>query len=118
MGGVSANDVVTSFEKAKKSDRYKSSLYEISSAVSTDTYTVVFDVNSENSVGLGLSDVAFFKQLQSKLEKIEDEHDKYMGTLIQLSNHSPYAATDWHPEMYDKLFEKFLLERGLINDKS
>lgn len=48
LGGVSANDVVNSFEKAKKSDRYKRSLYEISSAVSADTYTIVFDVNSDN----------------------------------------------------------------------
>ena len=28
-----------------------------------------------------------------------------MGTLIQLSNHSPYAATDWHPEMYNDFGE-------------
>ena len=56
----------------------------------------------EERLGLGLNDEAFFYQLQAKLEKIEDEHSNYMGTLIQLSNHSPYAATDWHPEMYDK----------------
>ena len=53
-----------------------------------------FEVTPETSVGLGLSDVEFFKQLQSKLEKIEDEHENYMGTLIQLSNHSPFAATE------------------------
>ena len=53
-------------------------------------------------LGLGLNDEAFFYQLQSKLEKIENEHANYMGTLIQLSNHSPYAATEQHPEMYDK----------------
>ena len=62
-----------------------------------------FEYNEkEDRLGLGLNDEAFFYQLQAKLEKIEDEHSKYMGTLIQLSNHSPYAATDWHPEMYDK----------------
>ncbi len=48
LGGISSNDVIASFEAAKKSDRYKSCLYEISSAVSTGTYTVVFDVNSDN----------------------------------------------------------------------
>ena len=60
-----------------------------------------FEISEENSVGLGLSDVDFFAQLQSKLEKIETEHEKYMGTLIQLSNHSPYAATEANPELYD-----------------
>ncbi len=60
-----------------------------------------FDVNAENSVGLGLSDVSFFEQLQSKLEKIESEHSNYMGTLIQMSNHSPYAETDKNPDLYN-----------------
>ncbi len=60
-----------------------------------------FDVNPQNSVGLGISDQEFFKQLQTKLEKIETDHDKYMGTLIQLSNHSPYADTDVNPALYD-----------------
>ena len=59
-------------------------------------------------LGLGLSDVAFFKQLQPKLEKIESEHKNYMGTLIQLSNHSPYAATEYHPEMYNDFGELVL----------
>ncbi|MBQ8782861.1 MAG: ABC transporter substrate-binding protein [Clostridia bacterium] len=48
LGSVSANDVVSSFEAAKKSERYKSSLYEINDAVATGTYTVVFEVNSNN----------------------------------------------------------------------
>lgn len=60
-----------------------------------------FDVTEENTVGLGLNDVEFFKQLQSKLEKIEDENELYMGTIIQLSNHSPFAGTDINPETYD-----------------
>ena len=51
-------------------------------------------------LGLGLNDEDFFIQLQSKLEKIETEHEKYMGTIIQLSNHSPFAATKENPEKY------------------
>ena len=60
-----------------------------------------FEVTDENSVGLGISDVDFFLQLQTKLEKIETENTNYMGTLIQLSNHSPYADTEKNPELYD-----------------
>ena len=63
-----------------------------------------FDIGDKNDprwLGLGLNDVDFFAQLQPKLEKIESEHDNYMGTLIQLSNHSPFAATDYNPELYN-----------------
>ncbi|MBQ8659912.1 MAG: LTA synthase family protein [Bacilli bacterium] len=60
-----------------------------------------FDVTDENSVGLGISDVDFFKQLQPKLEEIETNNTNYMGTLIQLSNHSPYSETDVNPELYN-----------------
>lgn len=63
-----------------------------------------FDIGDETDprwVGLGISDYDYFLQLQPKLEKIEDEHEKYMGTLIQLSNHSPYAGTDKHAELYN-----------------
>lgn len=60
-----------------------------------------FDVTPETTVGLGLSDQEFFKQLQPKLEKIERENEHYMGTLLQLSNHSPFANTEVNPEIYD-----------------
>lgn len=63
-----------------------------------------FDINGEKDprwVGLGLSDYDYFSQLQSKLETIEKEHTNYMGTLIQLSNHSPYAATNDNPNLYN-----------------
>ena len=62
-----------------------------------------FVVTPETIVGLGLSDEEFFRQLQPKLEKIEDENENYMGTLIQLSNHSPFAGTEVNPELYDSL---------------
>ena len=73
---------------------------------------------STDRLGLGLNDEAFFYQLQAKLEKIEDEHANYMGTLIQLSNHSPYAATDWHPEMYDRFGKLDLTNTYTITDEN
>lgn len=77
-----------------------------------------FEVTPETSVGLGLSDVEFFKQLQSKLEKIEDEHENYMGTLIQLSNHSPFAATEVNPEIYNDFGELDLTNTYTITDEN
>ncbi len=60
-----------------------------------------FDYDEKTQrLGLGLDDEDFFLQLQQKLEKIETEHENYMGTIIQLSNHSPFAATKENPEKY------------------
>ena len=63
-----------------------------------------FDIGDDSDprwLGLGLNDVDFFRQLQPILENIEDEHEHYMGTLIQLSNHSPFAGTQDNPELYN-----------------
>ena len=63
-----------------------------------------FDIGDKSDprwLGLGLNDVDFFAQMQAKLEEIENNHEHYMGTLIQLSNHSPFAATDYNPELYN-----------------
>ena len=49
-----------------------------------------FNVTEENTVGLGISDYAFFEQAMPILRKIENEHEHYMGTIITLSNHSPF----------------------------
>ena len=64
-----------------------------------------FDIGDDDSdprwLGLGLNDVDWFLQLEPKLEQIEDEHERYMGTILQLSNHSPFAATPYNKEGYD-----------------
>ena len=49
-----------------------------------------FEVNEENTMGLGLSDKEFFKQLTPILKKEYDEKGKFMATLIMLSNHTPF----------------------------
>lgn len=53
-----------------------------------DTY------NIDEEIGLGLSDKSFFNQLIPKLEDIEKNHTNYMGTVITLSNHSPFAPSE------------------------
>lgn len=45
----------------------------------------------DQTVGLGLDDHSFFKQSLPILENIEKNNDKYMGTIITLSNHTPFA---------------------------
>ena len=85
-----------------------------------------FDVNDDNIVGLGLNDVDYFLQLQPKLEEIEKmtistedkeaEYSNYMGTLIQLSNHSPFYATNTNPELYNYFGELDLTNTYIDED--
>lgn len=49
---------------------------------------------SSDVVGLGINDKLFFEQAISKLEGIEAENTNYFGTIITLSNHSPFAPND------------------------
>ena len=49
------------------------------------------DPNNTDWVGLGINDKLFFQQAVDKLTTIEDSYSNYFGTLITLSNHSPFA---------------------------
>ena len=55
--------------------------------------------NIDEVVGLGLSDESFYKQIIPILSNIEDSHDKYMGTIITLSNHTPFNDLEKYPEL-------------------
>jgi len=51
-----------------------------------------FDIDEE--VGLGLSDKSFFRQAMPILENIEENNNNYMGTIITLTNHTPFSNSD------------------------
>ena len=53
-----------------------------------------FKYTDEDVINLGISDSLFFEQAMPILEKIEKESSPYMGTIITLSNHSPFTYTD------------------------
>lgn len=55
--------------------------------------TFVYDPKTD-VVGLGINDKMFFKQAVEKLEEIENTYENYFGTLITLSNHSPFSPND------------------------
>ena len=57
-----------------------------------------YDVDKENVIGLGLSDKEFFDQSVEKIKKINEEHEKYYGLLITLTNHTPFSDTDKYGE--------------------
>ncbi|MDD2208409.1 MAG: LTA synthase family protein [Bacilli bacterium] len=47
-----------------------------------------FEIDEE--IGLGLTDKSFFGQLTPILKGIESNNTNYMGTIISLSNHTPF----------------------------
>ena len=55
-----------------------------------DRYIVPNDTNSKDWVGLGLSDKSFFSQLVPILKNIKETKSPFYGTVITLSNHSPF----------------------------
>ena len=73
--------------------------------------------NDPEWVGLGLSDHQFFIQAMSKMEDIERSYDNYMGTLITLSNHSPFDDIEKYDE-FDLSYKTTRLneETGLMEE--
>ena len=48
------------------------------------------DYDIDEVLGLGLTDKSFLRQSVEKLETITKEHKKYYGTIITLTNHTPF----------------------------
>ena len=68
-----------------------------------DTYTYNEDAEDPNNleyINLGISDKKFFEQVVPIMENIEATYTNYMGTVITLSNHSPFKFLDKYGE-YD-----------------
>ncbi len=49
-----------------------------------------FDYTPEDVVNLGINDYKFFAQAVPIMENVEASNTNYMGTIITLSNHSPF----------------------------
>jgi len=56
-----------------------------------DSFDVPEDKDDEDFIGLGLSDKSFFKQIMPILMELKNSNNTFMGTVITLSNHSPFA---------------------------
>lgn len=57
-----------------------------------------YNVTKENSIGLGISDHDFFEQIIPYLKDIEADNKNYMGTIITLTNHTPWDGGDAYLE--------------------
>ena len=75
------------------------------------------DPNNLEYINLGISDKKFFEQVVPIIENIEATHTNYMGTVITLSNHSPFRFLDKYGE-YDMstTYESCSEETGLCEE--
>lgn len=54
-------------------------------------YCYTKDFVIDETIGLGLTDKSFFKQVIPKLKDIKEKYNNYYGTLIMLTNHTPFT---------------------------
>lgn len=57
-------------------------------------YCYTKDYVIDETIGLGLADKSFFKQSVPIIEKINKKHASWFGTLIMLTNHTPFSWID------------------------
>ena len=76
-------------------------------------YDKFYDKDSyevDEEIGFGLSDESFIRQSVSYIKEISEEHKKFYGTLITLSNHTPFE--------YNELFGDELDVTLTVNGKT
>ena len=70
-------------------------------------------VDKENVIGLGLSDKHFFAQSIEKIKEINEEHEKWYGLLIMLSNHTPFSDVDKYGDFPVDIVETVVNAEGV-----
>ena len=63
-----------------------------------DKYIIPEDINDPDYIGLGLSDKSFFNQFNPMLKVIKNNNSPFFGTIITLSNHSPFSDVEKYGE--------------------
>jgi lipoteichoic acid synthase len=77
-------------------------------------YAYPEDYVLDESIGLGLSDMSFFNQSVPKIVDIAQDNQKFFGTMIMLTNHTPFSdiakistyEVDYKYEKYNELTKK------------
>ena len=75
-----------------------------------------YNVTKDNIIGLGLSDKEFFKQSVTKLKKINEQNENWYGTLIMLSNHTPFSDTEKYGDFEVNMKETITKEDGTTEE--
>lgn len=73
-------------------------------------FTKDYEITTENKLGMGLSDKSFFSQSVPKIKEISENNQNFYGTMIMLTNHTPFDAAsevDFDVDYkYDKIDEE------------
>lgn len=63
-----------------------------------DFYYYTKDYEIDETIGLGLSDKSFFRQSVEKIKDINNNNKNWYGTLIMLTNHTPFSDIGEHSD--------------------
>ena len=65
-----------------------------------------YEITDDNIIGLGLSDEEFFRQSIPYLKELNEKDKPFYGTVIMLSNHTPFSEVDKYGEFDLSIHEK------------
>lgn len=82
-----------------------------------DKFYSKVDYDIDEVIGLGISDKSFFRQSIEKIKKINEENEKFYGTVIMLTNHTPFSETDKYGEFDVGLHESVYNEATGQNEQ-
>ena len=82
-----------------------------------DRFYAKADYVIDEEIGLGISDKSFLTQTVEKLKEINDNHEKFYGTIITLTNHTPFSAVDQYGEYAVSIKETVLNEETGENEE-
>ncbi|MBQ7137056.1 MAG: sulfatase-like hydrolase/transferase [Bacilli bacterium] len=74
-------------------------------SIGYDEFYAKDDYDIDEVIGLGISDKSFFRQSVDKIKKINEENEKFYGTIIMLTNHTPFSDTEKYGEFDVSLHE-------------
>ena len=81
-------------------------------------YNYESDYTIDEIIGLGLSDESFFRQSLTKLKEINEKGQNFYGTLITLSNHTPFTNEGKDLSNFDVSSSHYDKNGKLITDNS
>lgn len=77
-------------------------------------YYYTKDYEIDEVLGMGLSDKSFFRQSVPKIKEISENNQNFYGTMIMLTNHTPFAAASEVDFDVDYKYEKIDEETGEV----
>jgi len=81
-----------------------------------DFYYYTKDYEIDETIGFGLSDKSFFRQSVEKIKKIDSENSNWYGTLIMLTNHTPFEIGEHSDYSVDLVTQQPNEETGELQD--